>query len=299
VTSEATMTASAGPPAQSSVEEISPSYWRVTFDNGPVNLIDADSVEQLAHLVTRIEESPTVTVVVFDSANPDYFMAHWDLKADRARVAAMSPGPTGLHPYLDNFVRLSKVPAVTISAIRGRVRGAGSEFVLATDIRFAGDKAILGHFEVGLGAVPGGGPMARLARLVGRGRAAEILLGADDVPAELAERYGYINRVLPDAGLAGFVDVFARRIAGFDKAAVEGTKALLDLASLPPDDEFGPGLAAFFRTSGRPESAAKVRYLFENGLQTPTGVELDLGRAVGEFASSLDTWTARRDRTPT
>ena len=192
-------------------------------------------------------------------------MAHWDLKADKARVAGMAPGPTRLHPYLDNLVRLSKVPAVTISAIRRRARGAGSEFVLATDIRFAGDKAILGNPEVGLGAVPGGGPMARLARLVGRGRAAEILLGADDVPAGLAERYGYVNRVLPDAGLAGFVDVFARRIAGFDKAAVEGTKALLDWASLPPDEEFGPGLAAFFQTSGRPENAARVMYLFENG----------------------------------
>jgi enoyl-CoA hydratase/carnithine racemase len=269
------------------IDEVSPSYWKVTFENGPVNLIDADTIVQLAQLVSRIEESPALTVVVFDSAHPEYFMAHWDLKADRARVAGMAPGPTGLHPYLDNLVRLSKVAAVTISAIRGRVRGAGSEFVLATDIRFAGDKAILGHPEVGLGAVPGGGPMARLARLVGRGRAAEILLGADDVPAELAERYGYVNRVLPDAGLAGFVDVFARRIAGFDKAAVEGTKALLDWASLPPDEEFGPGLAAFFQTSGRPENAARVRDLFENGLQTPAGVELDLGRAVGEFASSL------------
>jgi len=205
-------------------------------------------------------------------------------------VASMAPGPTGLHPYLDNLVRLSKVPAVTISAIRGRVRGAGSEFVLATDIRFAGDKAILGHPEVGLGSVPGGGPMARLARLVGRGRAAEILLGADDIPADLAERYGYVNRVLPDAGLAGFTDVFARRIGGFDKVAVARTKALLDWASLPPDEEFGPGLAAFFRTAGRPENVARIRYLFENGLQTPAGVELDLGRAVGEFASSLDPW---------
>ena len=287
--SEIDMTAPARPPAQFMVDEISPSYWKVTFENGPVNLVDADSVQQLAHLISRIEESPALTVVVFDSADPEYFMAHWDLKADKARVAAMAPGPTGLHPYLDNLVRLSKVPAVTICAIRGRARGAGSEFVLATDIRFAGDKAILGHPEVGFGVVPGGGPMARLARLAGRGRAAEILLGADDIPAELAERYGYVNRVLPDAGLAGFVDVFARRIAGFDKAAVEGTKALLDWASLPPDEEFGPGLAAFFQTSGRPENAARVRYLFENGLQTPAGVELDLGRAVGEFANSLDT----------
>jgi len=282
------MAVPAEPPAQFTVDEVSPSYWKVTFENGPVNLIDADSIEQLAHLVSRIEDSSAVTVVVFDSANPDYFMAHWDLKTDRARVAAMALGPTGLPPYLDNLVRLSKVPAVTISAIRGRARGAGSEFVLATDIRFAGDKAIFGHPEVGFGSVPGGGAMARLARLAGRGRAAEILLGADDIPADLADRYGYVNRVLPDAGLAEFVDMFARRIAGFDKEAIADTKALLDWASLPPDEEFGPGLAAFFRTSGRPENAARVRYLLENGLQTPGGVELDLGRAVGEFATSLD-----------
>jgi enoyl-CoA hydratase/carnithine racemase len=134
---------------------------------------------------------------------------------------------------------------------------------------------------VGIGSVPGGGAMARLARLAGRGRAAEILLGADDFPAELAERYGYVNRVVPDAELAGFVDRFARRIAGFDKTAVTGTKALLDFAALPPDDEFAPGLAAFFRTSGRPENAAIIRHLFDQGLQTPTGAEADLGRAVG------------------
>jgi enoyl-CoA hydratase/carnithine racemase len=293
VTSDANVTAATGPPAQFTVHEVSPSYWKVTFENGPVNLIDADTIDELARVVTWIEEAPSVTVVVFDSANPDYFMAHWDLRADRTRVAAMAPGPTGLHPYVDNLVRLSKVPAVTISAIRGRVRGAGSEFVLATDIRFAGDKAVLGQFEVGVGSVPGGGAMARLARLVGRARAAEILFGADDLSADLAERYGYVNRVLPDTGLAEFVDVFARRIAGFDKAAIAGTKTLLDVASLPPDDELGPGFAAFLRTSGRPETAATVRYLFENGLQTPFGVELDLGRAVGEFASSLDPWLGR------
>jgi enoyl-CoA hydratase/carnithine racemase len=268
------------------VDEVSPSYWRVTFENGPLNLFDADSIDELGRLVTRIEESPELTVVVFDSANPDFFIAHWDLRADRARVGSMAPGPTGLHPYLDNFVRLSKVPAVTISSIRGRARGAGSEFVLATDLRFAGDRAILGHFEVGIGSVPGGGPMARLARLVGRGRAAEILLAADDIPAELAERYGYVNRVLPDAELADFVDQMAWRIAGFDKEAVAGTKALLDLASLPPDEEFAPGLAAFFRTSGRPTNAPRISYLFDNGLQTPTGVELELGRAVGSFVGS-------------
>jgi len=113
-------------------------------------------------------------------------------------------------------------------------RGAGSEFILATDIRFASDKAILGQFEVGVGSVPGGGPMARLARLVGRGRALEILLGGDDIPAALAAQYGYVNRVVPDAELEEFVDRFARRIAAFDKVAVSGIKHLVDVASLPP-----------------------------------------------------------------
>ena len=128
----------------------------MTFENGLVNLIDAGSIEQLARLVTRMEESPAV--VVFDSANPEYFMAHWDLGADRARVAAIAPSPAGQHRYLDNLVRLSKVPAVTISAIRGRARGTGSEFALATDIRVAGDMAILFHFEVGRGSVDWGYP---------------------------------------------------------------------------------------------------------------------------------------------
>jgi len=121
-------------------------------------------------------------------------------------------------------------------------------------------------------------------------RAAEILLGSDDIPAELADRYGYVNRVLPDAGLDAFVDAFARRIAGFDKTVITDAKALLDLASLPPDDEFVPGLAAFFRTSGRPENAAKVRYLFDHGLQTATGVELNLGREIGGLPDSMSDW---------
>ena len=268
------------------VDELSDSYWRITFENGAVNLFDPDSVEELAALVTRIEDAPALTVVVFDSANPEYFMAHWDATADKARVAAMAPGPTGLHPYVDNFIRLSRVPAVTISAIRGRARGAGSEFVLATDVRFAGDRAVLGQFEVGVAAVPGGGAMARLARLVGRGRAVEILLGADDIPAALAAQYGYVNRVVPDAELSGFVDAFARRIAGFDKVAVARTKALIDTATLPADDEFAPALSAFFQTAGRPESAARSRHLFEHGYQTADGVERDLGRAVAEFGAA-------------
>ena len=210
------------------VSEVTPSYWRVTFDNGPVNLLDPDTIDQLGALIARMESDPALTVVVFRSEKPGYFMAHWDFLADNARVAGMQAGPTGLHAYLDNFVRLSRVPVATVSEIRGRTRGAGSEFALATDIRFASEKAVLGQFEVGVGTVPGGGPMARLGHLVGRGRALEILLGGDDIPAGVAAEYGYVNRLIPDAEIEAITDVFARRIATFDKVAVAGIKKLVD-----------------------------------------------------------------------
>jgi enoyl-CoA hydratase/carnithine racemase len=267
------------------VNRVSPSYWRVTFDNGPVNLLDPDTVEQLADLLVAIESDPELTVVVFRSDKPGYFMAHWDFLSDTARVAAMPPGPTGLHPYLDNFVRLSRLPVATIAEIRGRARGAGSEFALATDIRFASENAVLGQFEIGVGSVPGGGPMARLSRLAGRGRALEILLGGDDFPARLAAEYGYVNRVIPDAEIENFVDGFARRIAAFDKVAVTGIKELVDVATLPGNDELASGLHSYFATAGRPQHRPFVQQLLKNGLQTPDGVERDLGAAIGESRS--------------
>jgi enoyl-CoA hydratase/carnithine racemase len=265
------------------VSEVSATYWRVTFDNGPVNLLDPDTVEQLGALIDRIEDDPALTVVVFRSDKPGYFMAHWDFLSDNARVGRMQPGPTGLHPYLDNFIRLSKVPVATVSEIRGRTRGAGSEFVLATDIRFASEKAVLGQFEVGVGAVPGGGPMARLGRLVGRGRALEILLGGEDIPADLAAEYGYVNRLIPDAEIESFTDAFARRIETFDKVAVAGIKQLVDVATLPADEEFAPGLAAYFASAGRPENRPFTELLLERGLQQPDGIETELGTAIGRL----------------
>ena len=269
------------------IHDVSQSYWRVTFDNGPVNLLDPDTIDQLGVLIERIENDPNLTVVVLRSDKPGYFMAHWDFLADNARVTRMQPGPTGLHPYVDNLVRLSKLPIATISEIRGRTRGAGSEFVLATDIRFASEKAVLGQFEVGVGAIPGGGPMARLGRLVGRGRALEILLGGDDISADLAAVYGYVNRLIPDAEIEAFTDAFAQRIATFDKTAVAGIKKLVDVATLPEEDEFGKGLQAYFATAGRPENRPFTQLLFENGLQQPDGIETELGSAVGKLRRNL------------
>ena len=260
----------------------------MTFDNGPVNVLDPDTVDQLAALIERIQKDADLTVVVFRSDKPGYFMAHWDFLSDNARVAGMQAGPTGLHPYADNVVRLSRLPVATISEIRGRARGAGSEFVLATDIRFASEKAVLGQFEVGVGAVPGGGPMARLGRLVGRGRALEILLGGDDVPAALAAEYGYVNRVIPDAEIEGFTDAFARRIAAFDKVALTGIKQLVDVATLPDDAEFAAALKAYFATAGRPENQPFRQLLLENGVQQPDGIEADLGTAIGRLRQNTE-----------
>ncbi|MFG1988429.1 enoyl-CoA hydratase/isomerase family protein [Actinoplanes sp. NPDC048988] len=268
------------------VTKVQPSYWRVTFGNGPANLIDPDTVEQLATLTTEMENDPALTVVVFRSETPGYFMAHWDFLSDTRRVVAMKPGPTGLHPYVDNFVRLSRLPIATIAEVRGRARGAGSEFVLATDIRFASDQAIFGQFEIGVGSVPGGGAMARLSRLAGRGRALEILLGGDDIPAARAADYGYVNRVVPDAELEAFTDGFARRIAAFDRVAVTGIKKLVDEATLPPDTEFAEGLKSYFATAGRPEHRPFVQLLFNNGLQQPDGIERDLGTTIGDLRQS-------------
>jgi len=265
------------------IDRKNPSLWNVTFDNPPINLIDPDTIIELQSLLTELTVDADVKVVVFRSADPDFFLAHWDVLADKRRTAAMPAGPSGLHPWLDVLVRIARAPVVSIAEIRGRARGAGSEFALACDMRFASlERAILGQFEVGVGAVPGGNPMVRLTGLMGRGRAMEVVLGADDFSGALAERYGYVNRALPDGELADFVDGLARRLAGFEKHAIVHAKALLDLASLPPDAAFPPALTAFFESASRPGAQERVGSLLARGLQQRTCVELSLGKAVAE-----------------
>src|SRR5262249_38885748 len=165
-------------------------------------------------------------------------------------------------------------PVVSIASIRGRATGVGSELALASDMRFASrEKAILSQWEVGAGLVPGGGPMARLPRLIGRGRALEVPLGADDIGGDLAERYGYVNRSLPDAELDAFVDALGARIASFDKQAIAETKRLVNLNSLPPDAEIAPEWDAFLASVERPEARARIQQLFERGFHKPRAVE--------------------------
>lgn len=232
--------------------------------------------------MSQIESDPDVRVVVFDSADEDFFLAHYDVLVDKAVTAAMKPGPTGLHPWLDVLARLSYAPAVSVASIRGRARGAGSEFALACDIRFGSrERCILGQFEVGVGAVPGGGPMARLARLVGRGRALEIIAGADDFPGELAAEYGYINRAVPDDQLDEFVEEFARRLSSFDKRAIAEAKRLIDGPTLPAFPEFEAGMKAYLASATRPETRERVARAVGAGLQRRGEVESNLGRYVG------------------
>jgi enoyl-CoA hydratase/carnithine racemase len=266
------------------LERRSPSYWRVTFDHPPLNIFGPETIPQLNEAITALESDEGVKVVVFDSAVDGFFLTHYDFLADLEASTSLPPGPTGLHPLPDMLARLSRAPAVSIASIRGRATGVGSELALASDMRFASrEKAILSQWELGAGLVPGGGPMARLPRIMGRGRALEVLLGADDIGGDLAERYGYVNRTLADADLDGFVEALAMRIASFDKQAIASIKSLVDKASLPPDEDIALEWSAFIASVQRPASQNRIRMLMERGFHRPGDVENRLGFHVGRL----------------
>jgi enoyl-CoA hydratase/carnithine racemase len=261
-------------------------YWRVTFDHAPLNIFGPETIPQLNEIVTALETDSDVKVVVFDSAVDGFFLTHYNFLAKLEDTTRLLPNAAGLSPLPDALVRLSRAPVVSIASIRGRATGVGSELALACDMRFASlERAILSQFEVGAGFVPGGGPMARLPRLIGRGRALEVLLGADDIPGDLAERYGYVNRALPDAELDAFVEALAMRIASFDKQAIVETKNFVNIASLPPDAEIAPEWDACFASVQRPAAQRRINTLLERGLHKPGDVENRLGYYVGQLGS--------------
>jgi enoyl-CoA hydratase/carnithine racemase len=262
----------------------SPAYWRVTFNHPPLNIFGPETIPQLNEIITALETDEHVKVVVFDSAVEGFFLTHYDFLAKIEDTTRLPPGPTGLQPLPDMLVRLSRAPVASIASIRGRATGVGSELALACDMRFASrEKAILSHFEVGAGIVPGGGPMARLPRLMGRSRALEVLLGADDIPGDLAERYGYVNRSFPDSDLDAFVESLANRIASFDKRAIAETKRFADVASLPPDFEIAPEWDVCFASIMRPAAQERIKKLMERGFHKPGDVEDRLGYYVGQL----------------
>jgi enoyl-CoA hydratase/carnithine racemase len=255
------------------VIEESPAYWRIVFDYPPFNIVDATLYHALQGLLARMDASPSLRVVVFESANPEFFLAHFDLTGKIGNITT-AVGPSGLPILIDTFVRITRSPVASIAKIRGCVRGVSSEFVLACDMRFASrENTLLGHPEVGVGVHPGGGGTERLPPLVGRGRALEIVLGANDFDGETAAQYGYVNRALPDEELDGFVDALARRIATFDGRAIAAAKRLINQVSLPSADNLLTALNSFQMALSWPETLQRVEALLMQGLQQDRNFE--------------------------
>jgi len=277
-------TSAATKPEQIRVARRSPAYWCVTIDNPPINVMGPEMVREFQELINALEADEHVRVVVFDSAVEDYFLNHSDFFAKLEDLTSMPAGPTGLPPWPDFLVRLTRAPFASIALIRGRATGNGSELTLACDMSFAScEKAIFSQWEVGVSLVAGGGPMARLPRLMGRNRALEVLLSSEDIRGEQAEAYGYVNRALPDAELDAFVEAFATRIAGFDKWAIANTKRLVN-TSLPPDVELAAGWDACMTSIGRPAAQERIKALMAIGFHKPGDVENRLGYHIGQIA---------------
>jgi enoyl-CoA hydratase/carnithine racemase len=270
--------------AQIRRNRVSPNFSRIVIDNPPLNLMGPEFVLQFREIIAALESDEQVRVVTFESAVEGFFLNHSDFLAKLEDLTNIPQGPTGLEAWPDILVRLTHLPVVSIALIRGRATGNGSELALACDMSFASlEKAILSQWEVGVGLVAGGGPMARLPLLIGRARALEVLLSSDDIRGEQAERIGYVNRALPDAELDGFVEALARRIASFDKWAIANTKRLVNAASLPPDVQLAAGWDACISSIRRTAAQERIKALMQQGFHKPGDAENRLGYYLGNL----------------
>jgi len=273
------------PSAPLIITKHSASFWRVTLDNPPINLMGPDMISGLQRLMDIIEADKELKVIVFDSANEDYFVSHFDVLRG-AEVPAVS-GKLGVQQWVDVSNRLHNAGVISIAVIRGRVRGIGSELILACDMRFASkEKAVFGHLEVGMGLLPGGGAAEYLPLLSGYARALEIAAGADDFSAKTAEKYGWINRAFRDEELDDYVNNLATRISGFELPALQATKAtLLKRAGGGPSPfDIQESTNKFFELYQRPEAQALLAKLMDMGFQTEGDTELRLGHYLGTLA---------------
>jgi enoyl-CoA hydratase/carnithine racemase len=257
----------------------------VTIDHPPINLFDLTLIGEMARVGDALAADDTIRAVVVDSANPDFFIAHADVSLIQQLPTDASKRPAKLNFFHAMVERFRTMPKATIAKIEGRTRGGGSEFVLSCDMRFGAlGRAVLAQPEVALGIIPGGSGTQRLPRLVGRARALEIILGCDDIPADLAERWGYLNRALPPAELGPFVERLAYRIASFPAEAIALAKACVD-ASLGPVRE---GLLeedwAFTKAIGTAAATERMAAFMGAGGQTPE-VERQIGRLLDLLAT--------------
>jgi enoyl-CoA hydratase/carnithine racemase len=254
-----------------------PGRWTITFSNPPINMFVPTTIVELGALLSDLEADPSVKVVVFQSANPDFFIAHLDVSK-----AAERPGVLDL--WRDVVLRLSSTAVVSIAKIRGRTRGIGNEFVLACDMRFASrQSALFGNPEIGVGLVPGGGALEWLPRLVGRSRALEIVLSADDFDADIAERYGWVNRTLDDDDLDSFVDTLVWRLASFDREALAAAKAQINRFGTPTAAELQSSNDMFFPTLALPSAQARRAKVRNIGYGVRSDFELNFGRYLTGF----------------
>jgi len=256
----------------------------VTIDHPPINLFDVPLIQEMDRVGRELEADADVRVVVLQSANPEFFIAHADVTMIEQLPRDVREKPTEPHGFHRMVDRFRTMPKATIGKVEGRARGGGSELLLSLDMRFGAlGRAIVSQPEVALGIIPGGSGTQRLPRLVGRARALEIVLGCEDFPADLAERYGYLNRALPADALGPFVDRLARRIASFPAEAIALAKRSVD-AALPPTE---PGLVeeahCFNLTLGTAAAQARMRRFMEAGGQT-RDVELDLGALISRLS---------------
>src|ERR1700733_9444354 len=271
--------------SQFNTDRTYPGLWTVTFSNPPINMFLPTTIVELRALMTDIETDPSVKAVLFQSANPDFFIAHLD-------VAKAAERPEMLGLCRDFVLRLSSAPVVSIAKIRGRTRGIGNEFVLACDMRFASRKsALFGNPEVGVGLVPGGGALEWLPRLVGRSRALEIVLSGDDFDADIAERYGWVNRALEDDQLDSFVDALVRRLASFDRETLAAAKAQVNRFGTPTAAELQSSNDLFFPLLALPSAQARRAKVRNLGYGVPSDFELNFGRYLPALGPSEDVST--------
>jgi enoyl-CoA hydratase/carnithine racemase len=267
---------------QFNVDRADPSRWTITFSNPPINMFVPATIVELGALIAELEADPSAKVVVFQSANPDFFVAHLDVGK-----AAEQPGVLDL--WRDFVLRLSSAPVVSIAKIRGRTRGIGNEFVLACDMRFASrQNALFGNPEVGVGLIPGGGALEWLPRLVGRSRALEIVLSADDFDADIAERYAWVNRALDDDEIDSFVDTLVRRLASFDREVLAAAKAQINRFGRPTATELQSSNDMIFPMLTWPSAQARRAKLRGIGYGVPSDFELNFGRYLPSFGPAND-----------
>lgn len=256
----------------------------VTIDHPPINLFDRELLLEFHYLGKQLEQDQAVKVAVFESANPEFFIAHADVTGIQG-LAAQPPLETDRPNFVQAMTdRFRTMPKATIAKIEGRARGGGSELVLAMDMRFAArGRAVFSQPEVALGIIPGGGGTQRLPRLVGRSRAMEIVLGCEDFSAELAERYGWVNRALPPEELGPFVERLARRIASFPAEAIAQAKAAVNQAYAATHAELTGENQAFDKALRAPEALGRMQRFLERGGQTREG-ELEMDSLLASLA---------------